>query len=643
MSPPPRLEADDYMNVHVSGYHHHKRRLPRKNPRKHYNTREGSDESKPPQRSLRSGSPNASSNWSDCKLCAAGDPDGDEDSGSNAPLIGSLGRPSFRNHRHGPQNIKGVDHVHAQTWPKLNSSAIAVDEPDSPAVNALQSIALEVPKRSNSRGLQRVSTALANTINIFRPNSTVSFAAVLSRKVSKKAEEASRRSSAHSKSLAYRDINQPRPTLKDTMDVSRTLGTPATITLRKASNVYATGPITTSMSASLTREGQHTRVVDTPASELLAFYSSQTPERRPTLTDFFSPESAEGPKSLMGKPTSTFEMEALSFRRQSKSISQFSNIPNARRCSVPAEAALTFADVHVAPGSFAVEPKPEKQPFVTTEFTRRISTVQFWSRNSVHEVIWREDETTSNSSLTASSRASQHVGHSFRSTPSPESEGSRMQDKAIKPEETKPVLPIVSDGIFTKMPDDLFRWTWGLSSASVEGTPRAVDPKSDTLDQLTEATPQAAGTGGDPLAPVLVISTSDPDFAILQQSSDQLISRSHEPSFSTLPSVQSFRPLRSRSSTAEWRKAPLVDLDDPFTGRVTQYQVQESTYFAGLGAGVGNSSTGRKERQSSQLHDASGRRWSSSPHANGQFGSVVRVGSSIWASSRKRILLAHHF
>lgn len=631
MSPPPRHEADDYMNVHIPDHHHHTRKHSRNKTRKLHNIREGSEGSRLPQRSLRSGPQTATSNGSDCELCAAGISDDGEDSGSNAPLIKRLGRPNLRSRLHGSQETTEVDGFHIQRWPTLSSSIVAVDEPDSPAVNALRSLSLQVPIRSSSHGLQRVSTALANTLNIFRPNTAISFDAVPSHKASKKAEEASRRSSAHSRSLASRNINRRCPPLKDGKDVFRTLGTPATITVRKASNVYSISPITTSISASLIRE--HKRAADAPASELLAFYSSPTLEKRPTVTDLPSPESAEAPRRLKEQPTFTLETMSRSVRRGSKSVSQFSDISNVRRCSMPAEAALTFADVHVVPGSFIARPKSRKQSLVPTEFSRRISTVQFWSRNSVHEVIWREDETRSESSLTASSRASQHVGHSFRSTPSLESEGSPAQEPAIEQEETKAALPMGSDSVsmFMKIPDNLFRWNWGPSSASSEGTPRAVDPKSDPLGHVAEPSPRAACTQDDPVEQVLVISTSDPGFASLPQSSDQQLSRSHKPSFSQLPSVQSFPPLRPRSSTAEWQRAPLADLNDPLAGRVIQFQIQKSTQ---------KSFVGGKERRPSQLLDiAGGRRWSSSPHANARLGSVGSVGSGIGASSRKRLLL----
>lgn len=641
MSPPPQHEADDYMNVHNIDNHQHKRKHPRRKTRKLYNTREGSEGARPPQRSLKSGPQTANSNGCDSELCTAEHSDGD-DAGSNTPLLRNLNLPSPRNHVHRPQSNTEYGGVNVQTSPTLISSVAAVDEPDSPAVNALRSLTFQVPVRSNSQGLQRVSTALSNTLNLFRPNPTVSFAAAPSHKASKKAEEISRRSSAHSQSLAYRDINRRHPTFEDGRDVPRTLETPATITLRKASNVYAASPIKTSMGASLSREQEYERAADAPGSELLAFYSTPGLEKGPTPSDPPSPESAEASRSLREQPTLTFDKESQSFRARSKSVSQFNDIPNARRCSTLAEAALTFADVHVAPGSFSTGPKSRKQSLLPAEFNRRISTVQFRSRKSVHEVIWREDE-TSDSSLTASSRASQYAGHSFRSTPSSESEKSPTREPASKPKEATALLPTVPESvsIFTKMPDNLLRWTWGASPALVEGTPRPVDPKADNIGRFSEATARSADTQGDPLAQVLVISTLNPGSLNLHLSSDQQSSRSQRPSRSELPSVQSFPPLRSRRSTAEWQKAPLVDLNDPSAGRASQYQIKEITPW-GLGTGSGSSDgmKGRRERQSSQLHDiADAGSSTKKPHANARLGLVATPGSGIGASSRKRVLL----
>lgn len=642
MSPPPRHEADDYMNVHVGHNYHHKRKHPKNNLWKVHDTKEGSQGTRP-QRSLRSGPQTASSDASDCEPSAANKSDGDDDAGSKTFLVKSLGSSNHRDLVQSPQSLTENGEVRVQEGPTLTSSVSAVDEHDSPAVNALRSLSFHAPVRSKSQGLQRVSTAFANTFNLLRPNPAVSFADVPSHQASKKAEEASRRSSAHSKSLAYRDINHRRPTFEKGKDVLQTLETPATITLRKASKVDVASPLKTSMGASLSREQECERTADAPASELLAFYSTSASEKGATPSDISSPESAEAPRSPRQQSAIALEVEAQSFRERSKSVAQCHDVSDARRCSTPAEATLTFADVHVAPSSFANEPKSSKQSSLPAESSRRISVVQFRSRNSVHEVIWREDDTTSDSSLTASSGGSQYAGHSFRSTPSSESRGSPTREPAIKSKETKALLPAVPESVsvFSRVPDHLFQWTWGKSSASAESTPRAVDTKRDAVGPVAETTNRSADAKRDPLAQVLVNSTLDPDLVSLQQSSDQQVSRFQKPSSSSskLSRLQSFSSLRSRSSTAEWQQAPLVDLNDPFAGRASQYQVEKIPHLAELGTGVGDSKKGHKERRPSLLYDTTaGRRSLSSPSATAPLCSVANVESGIGASSRKRFM-----
>ena len=635
MSPPPRHEGDDYMSVHALDQHSSRKKQPRDKTRKLHNTREESESSRRPQRSRRSGPQTTSSDGSGSGLYVPSSFDGDENSSAKVPLLKGFARPSEP--LHAPQSVTEINRVHVQTWPTPSSPDV-VDEADSPSVNALRSLSLKVPPRSNTQGLQRVSTSLARRLTFFKPKPAVSFVTV-PHQASKTSEEISRRSSAHSKSLAYVDVNPRRPTFKDGKETLRTLETPATITLRKASNVYSTSPITTSMSASLERESEHRRVEDAPACELLAFYSSPTFETKPTLSNLSSLESPEAASSLKEQPIVTADIGSTRAQSDSRSVSQFSAMSNTRRCSVPAEALLTFADVHVAPGSFAVEAKPRRQSLVPTEFNRRISTVHFLSRDSVHEVIWREDETTSDTSLTASSGASEQVGHSFRSTPSSEIVESPVQEPALGPKGSKAAFPKASDSMskLTKIPETLFQWTWGTSSTSPEDKSRAVEPESGSLGPVTKVTTQAADAHGDPIGPLLVNNTS-PGIANLQQSSDQQHSRFQRPSFSDILSVQSFPPLRTRSSTAEWRKAPLVDLNDPFAGRVGQSLIQKRTHSTEQLTDVGSDIARGKERGSSQRVAGGDRILGPSQHVNARLGSVGTVGSSIGISSHKRVL-----
>ena len=83
------------------------------------------------------------------------------------------------------------------------------------------------------------------------------------------------------------------------------LGTPGTITLRKASNVYAPTPVSCSMNTSLLNEYVHQSDPGAPASELLAFYS--TPAAvidSPKTLKRVSPELVSSPSSIKSKASS---------------------------------------------------------------------------------------------------------------------------------------------------------------------------------------------------------------------------------------------------------------------------------------------------------------------------------------------------
>ena len=630
------------MNVHGHGQHHLKRPHHKRRSRKTRSTKRESEDSRAPQRSLRAGPQTSNSFQSDCELCAA---DVSDDEDSNAPLVKGSVWPIIRNHLHGSAKVAKAEKIHTQIPPVLSPSIDDADEIDSPAVNALRSLSFQKPRRSDSQGIRRMSTVLANTFHLFKANPAVSFAVAPSHHASKKAAEASRRSSAHSKSLVYRDLNRRRSTFENRNDDPQTLETPATITLRKPSNIGCLSLITTSMSASLACEPEYKRPADAPASELLAFYSSPISDKNPTFIDTPTPGSADMPESLEQQAANSRDEELQQSRRESKSVSSISEIQNARRFSTPAEATLTFADVHVAPGSFSVAPKSGELSTVPAEVSQRISTVQFRSRNSVHEIIWREDETTSDSSLTASSRASQKARHSFRSSSSPQSGESPTQKSAIEPKETKLLRATVPESVslFMKKPENLFRWNWGQSPAPINGAAHAVGVKSDDVGRVEEEEGGIIGAAdirGDPLGRILVISTSsdsDPAPASLQQSSDQPGSRSRRPSSSDdLLSIHSFPPLPSRSSTADWQRAPLVDLNDPLAGRIAQYQTQtQESCIIPAARLVGSGVKMGKKGEALQLY-GNGRR-SSLPHGLVRFGLVSGVGSRIGVHSHRRI------
>ncbi|MCJ1370846.1 hypothetical protein MMC20_002059 [Loxospora ochrophaea] len=226
--------------------------------------------------------------------------------------------------------------------------------------------------------------------------------------------------------------------------------------------------------------------------------------------------------------------------RRPSSLDKLCPLPSFRRPSVAIEPAITFADVSLIPRSFSVDIKSRKNSLLAIGAFRRASGSQLRSRDSIHEIIWDEDD--SPSSWTTNSPAS--------STNSPNS----LEDEV--------------SGFANRTIDDYFR-TGGLTATETRNGKVVLSPKvlDDTQDK----------TVLDPSSP-----TQDFLFWSWGNRGSKKIARDHEDngpssrshnatnSGSIVPDIsdiESFPPLLDRKSTFEWRKTPLVDLNDPTAGR----------------------------------------------------------------------------
>lgn len=630
MSPPPRQEADDYLNVHRhrrDGRIHH-----RMQARKHHNTREYSGEMSLSVHSIPSLS-ESKSRGGRCESCGTSSIASDAESASDAPLLKSVKQLKLQTTFLGRRPETEVDAVHVQErrLPDLQNDAF--EAPESPAVLALRSLTMPHSEFENTepQGLRRMSSALSNTFYFLKTRTPTTKS---SRKASKPPEENERRRNSYRNNFPCGDISRRRPTFKESKGLSSMLGTPATITLRKASNVYAPTPVMSSMAASIINEDIRKPSPEAPAAELLAFYTTPTfMIRGLNATRQVSPHSGEFPSSLATEGSSNFYPSSQTVQKRSMSTAKFNQKPNVRRSSNPAEATLTFADVYVAPRTFAVEPNSRKRSLIPGEALRRISVVHFRSRNSVHEIIWREDETTSGSSLSSGSRTSasplRQDGISRSGTPSPEE---RLQPtQGIEPGEKVQYGYLSQSPAISSRPskpqDHLFKWSWKNLSSEAKDKKSATDPQVGPL-----------GVGH-------MKSTSDPGLADPRTSPEPLypghkLSSTWE--YSEVTNIQSFPPLRPRSSTSEWRRAPLVDLNDPLAGRIQEYQERESTFFAGLGSGIARIPSGSVVFESEQLREhPEGMRLSSHPYAPPRMGPSGRMGSR--SSSHMKVVQGHRF
>ncbi|KAL2047703.1 hypothetical protein N7G274_000745 [Stereocaulon virgatum] len=554
MSPPPKEEADDYLN---HGRRSHGSKHVGKQARRHNNTREEAGLVSSGLRTPASGtrSIGGRESW-DASTNAS-----DGDNIADATFFMNTNQLKLNTQTQDHQTIAGYEPVRVPTWSMFRSSVDEVKDVDSPAMKALRSLNQPPSHDVQNSTLRRVSNAFVATFGLLPNNSPTSDSP----------DKADRRSEA-SQERSARHNNFPKPTrgpsrrttFKGSKEVSGMLGTPATITLRKASNVYAPSPVLSSMNASLLNECIHKSDPSAPASELLAFYSTPGAlSASPTTPHTDLPEESGSPSSLNTEASLYPNLSPRSARKKSLSMALFKND---RRCSYPAEATLTFADVHVATGSFATESRFGNESLMPAECLRRISVVHFRSRNSVHEVIWREDETTSGSSLASNSTSPPRQACFSRSdTVGPEGENSLIGHPGtiVKSQDNHlPVAPVSTPNV-DRPQEALAQWSWGESTSSVGLIGQPIAPTSANL-------------GFD-------IPTSDYDSNLFAQPKSSV---RRKPSSSEPHSVDSFTPFLNRSSTFEWRREPSIDLDDPLTGRSQYSRELENTYFAEAGVGV---------------------------------------------------------
>ena len=614
MSPPPREEADDYLNY---GRRRHGRNHVGKPARRHDNTREEaglvSSDLWTPASGTRSVDRRES--W-DASTKAS-----DGDNIADAPCFMNTDQLKLITKTQDHQTTTGCEPVRVPTWSMFSSSVDEVKDVDSPAMKALRSLSQPPSPDVNYGSLRRMSSALAATFGLLTNKNLTSDSS----------DKADRRSEASQDRSAHRNrFSNPtrgpsrRTTFKGSKDVSGMLGTPATITLRKASNVYTPSPVLSSMNASLVNECIHKSDPSAPASELLAFYSTPgASSASPPTPHTKLPDESGSPLSLNTEASSCPNLSPRSARKRSVSMVLFKKD---RRCSYPAEATLTFADVHVAPGSFATESRFGKESLMPAECLRRISVVHFRSRNSVHEVIWREDETTSGSSLASNSTSPpRQTCFSRSNTIGPEGEDSLIghPGTTMKSQDTQLPVASVSTPNVDRRQEALAQWSWGEPTSSAGLIDQAMAPTSPNWG--------------------LVIPTNASNSNLFAQRKSSV---PRKPSSFEPYTVNSFPPFLDRSSTSEWPREPPIDADGPLTGLSQHFQELENTDFAGAGVGVMRmpnlGSAGQISSLGQVQESLGGRRLSSHPYAPPRVGSNGRIGSNVGATSHVRVHAGHN-
>ena len=607
MSPPPREEADDYLNAHSHGKY---RKRAGRQSRHHRNTVEEAEVPGLALRSPKSATRSIgvrSDSWSVSSMATDGE------SVSDAPFP-PRNMEQLKLNTDIPlnsQDTSDFDTVRVPTWSTFNVPGSENRVVESPAVNTLRSVSQPLTADTETGTLRRMSTALAATFGFLTPGKD----SVDSSKTTSKRPTASREECQHRNNFSERSYPSRRATFKGPKGATTTLETPATITLRKASNMFMPSPAKSSPSASIINGDAYKPDPLAPTSELLAFYAT------PVV-------SHEGSQRLRGSSPNTFNssssvqvntswyQDAFSSSERSKSISM-AQLSDIHCYSSPAESTLTFTDVHTAPGSFAVESRSMKTSASFPESFRRISVVHFQSRNSVHEVIWREDETTSGSSFASDSS-------------SPLYQNSRAKSPALCPQSpSAPILIEQGDDACLRIisfpnkreinpEESLFQWSWNGPPASAKNIKSTQSP---TNERSGDAVPKGSTKG----APTSRRSSSSP-----------LCSK---PSASELREAWSVRQLRKQSAISEWRPDLVEGSEGPMWSHSPRSREQNNTYFAGAGAGISRIPTFGTDVMATGSERVQGTfaGRTMNTHTLSRAGPRGSVGSSIGASSHVRI------
>lgn len=431
-SPPPKLESEDYVGVKTK-----KRQWGRKGKgrgRKQRRGQEASDETIASPVAVKSGPSTLASRDSYGTAYNSSQ----KDPKHYHPIECTLPRSATFPNTGGPRNaqqptlLRIHTLMHASTEPKANK------ETHSLALESLRRYDCQRGQQANSK-LRRLSESLETAIGKVMPMDRNPTMRSLGNKSSRGTQPAT---------LGLDQSDQiPKDNLMST-------NTPASITLRKPSKAVTlmSSPVPETMANSPVAVSSVDSKIE--YSELVAFRSivkgSNTlgePEKIPL-------------HSKVRTRSSTISLGS-SERESPKGLIERDDLKSTRR-SRTASTVLTFADTHVTLGIFAAEPK-RRQASVASGFqSRRLSMVQLLSSDSIHEIIWREGESTSDSS--SPNRASaEHAGSSSRRESAPY-EDSMSGGKSRGNKDTKVHCSGLNNAVLNSLDQQMLEWTWGVNA-----------------------------------------------------------------------------------------------------------------------------------------------------------------------------------
>ncbi|KAL8692334.1 MAG: hypothetical protein Q9218_002627 [Villophora microphyllina] len=355
------------------------------------------------------------------------------------------------------------------------------------------------------------------------------------------------------RSTAFRDGNRRRPSKAETKATLPGLGVPATITLRKATGLFPAKAAVQAIGAEEDSDAKDRRSSLSTTCTLIGFGSRQL-----DLSEHIIGEENEF-KQRRPSIYSTKGHDLLAY------ISTVIGTMDSRRQSL-AETAVTVANIFP---SAAILASPAKSSPSTTESERRFSVIQIKSRKSVHQVIWREDDTSS-SSATSDDPISPTDSYSskdqetaedgpLRNSEATAKNGTRRSSSLATPEGPSLPLNMLAHGDITTpfqpvLPardDQMFGWSWGAFTNSPGDYSNNKDfPKAFASSAEKKGGMLAGATSGTASAVPQLLVPDDEDLPL--NLTNQALHFSRRASFAVDPSgfmtVGAGRELGSRRS-----------------------------------------------------------------------------------------------
>lgn len=253
--------------------------------------------------------------------------------------------------------------------------------------------------------------------------------------------------------------------------------TPASITLRKASSVRVL--VDTPQSCLSSESESDVAIFELPyhllnsTSNLLTFVSRRVGNRSPSVTSSFFSLPQDRSNSLQSNPL----LRNYSFRDNppgGQTMTKFATLlldaPPERRRSFIAEAVLTQT-IFCPSSARLINPRCHTIAIPPSQTSVRASVVRLISRNSFHEIIWREDEvssdgTTSDPSTTVGAviRPTEPLEYNDSSVRNYMETGILLERSAASPsvsnDQSTVHNPILESFEERESQKALFAWTW---------------------------------------------------------------------------------------------------------------------------------------------------------------------------------------